>query len=243
MCLYREGYTVKFFFPSISWNTNLTSISQCTFRYQENCPLENCPPENYPHQKISPYESSPCENCPPEYLPRENCPPGKITPNEILSPLINHTNEWKNKITKFFALKKPVQYNILIKITSVLFDTQMISQKILRLDTFLTEWKKSKNRTKARITKWHLLSSCTSQGELIRQSNYKIWQICKTTTVTTVYECGCVLAAHVSIMYTLQICLIRTNLKALPSYRELTEKTLNEKTRWNKPFFQVGLWE
>ena len=27
------------------------------------------------------------------------------------------------------------------------------------------------------------------------------------------------------------------------SYRELTEKTLNEKTRWNKPFFQVGLWE
>ena len=74
MCLYREGYTVKFFFPSISWNTNLTSISQCTFRYQENCPLENCPPENYPHQKISPYESSPCENCPPEYLPRENYP-------------------------------------------------------------------------------------------------------------------------------------------------------------------------
>ena len=27
------------------------------------------------------------------------------------------------------------------------------------------------------------------------------------------------------------------------SYRELTEKTLNERTRWNKPFFQVGLWE
>ena len=50
-------------------------------------------------------------------------------------------------------------------------------------------------------------------------------------SVTIVYECGCVLAAHVSIMYTLQICLIRTNLKALPSYRELTEKTLNEKTR------------
>ena len=190
--------------------------------------------------KISPYESCPCENCPPEYLTRENCPPGKIIPNEILSPLINHTNEWKNKITKFFALKKPVQYN---KITSVLFDTQMISQKILRLDPFLTEWKKSKNRTKARITKWHLLSSCTSQGELIRHSNYKIWQICKTTTVTTAYECGRVLAAHVSIMYTLQICLIPTNLTALPSYRELTEKTLNENTRWNQPFFQIGLWE
>ena len=27
----REGYTVKFFFQSISWNTNLTSISQCIF--------------------------------------------------------------------------------------------------------------------------------------------------------------------------------------------------------------------
>ena len=26
------------------------------------------------------------------------------------------------------------------------------------------------------------------------------------------------------------------------SYRELTEKTLNERTRWNKSFFQVGLW-
>ena len=49
--------------------------------------------------------------------------------------------------------------------------------------------------------------------------------------VTIAYECGCVLVAHVSIMYTLQICLIRTNLKALPSYRELTEKTLNERTR------------
>ena len=83
-----------------------------------------------------------------------------------------------------------------------------------------------------------------------RQSNYKIWQIGKTTkwpvkhafhlvnlkkatsklhallsrSVTIVYECGCVLAAHISITYTLQICLIRTNLKALPSYRELTEK-------------------
>ena len=74
-----------------------------------------------------------------------------------------------------------------------------------------------------------------------RQSNYKIQQICETTkqpvkfayqlvnlnkkanskmhalgrSVAIVYECGCVLAAHVSIMYTLQICLIRTNLKDL----------------------------
>ena len=50
-------------------------------------------------------------------------------------------------------------------------------------------------------------------------------------SVAIVYECGCALAAHVPIMYTLQICLIRTNLKALPSCRELTEKTINERTR------------
>ena len=42
-------------------------------------------------------------------------------------------------MTQFFALKTAVQYNILIKITNVLFDTQMISQKILHLDTFFTE--------------------------------------------------------------------------------------------------------
>ena len=90
----------------------------------------------------------------------------KITANEIPSPLINHTNERKNKITKVFALKKAVQYNTLTKITKVLFDTQMISQKIRGLDTFFTEWKKYKNRPKAKIAKWHLLASCTSQGEL-----------------------------------------------------------------------------
>ena len=49
-------------------------------------------------------------------------------------------------------------------------------------------------------------------------------------SVTIVYECGCVLAAHVSIMYSLQICLIGMNLKVLPNYRGLTEKTLNERT-------------
>ena len=34
------------------------------------------------------------------------------------------------------------------------------------LDTFFTEWKKSKNRTKGKITKWRLLPSRTNQGEL-----------------------------------------------------------------------------
>ena len=108
--------------------------------------------------------------------------------------------------------------------------------------TVFTEWKKSKNWTKAQIAKWHLLASCTSQGELklgsqiIKFGKYvkllnsqlsmhiTLWILKKANSkmhalgrsVTIVYECGCVLAAHVSIMYTLQICLIRTNLKALP---------------------------
>ena len=34
-------------------------------------------------------------------------------------------------------------------------------------------------------------------------------------SVAIVYKCGCVLGTHVSIMYTLQICLIGTNLKTL----------------------------
>ena len=83
--------------------------------------------------------------------------------------------------------------------------------------------------------------SCTSQGELklgsqiIKFGKYvkllnsqlsmhiTLWILKKANSkmhalgrsVTIVYECGCVLAAHVSIMYTLQICLIRTNLKDL----------------------------
>ena len=75
----------------------------------------------------------------PRNLPPRKLPPGKITPNEVPLSLINHTNGRKNKITiNFFVLKKAVQYNILIKITKVLFDTQMISQKILGLNTFFT---------------------------------------------------------------------------------------------------------
>ena len=119
-------------------------------------PLKITPPsrhtKNLPPRKLTPMKSLRLRKLPPSH--------------EIPSPLINHTNERKNKITKFFALKKAVQYNILIKITKVLFDTQMISQKILGLDTFFTEWKKSKNQTKVQLTKWHLLVSCTSQVEL-----------------------------------------------------------------------------
>ena len=79
------------------------------------------------------------QNFSPEKIAPVKITPRKITPNEIPSPLINHANERKNKITNFFAFKKAVQYNILIKITKVFFDTQMIKQKILGLDTFFTE--------------------------------------------------------------------------------------------------------
>ena len=91
--------------------------------------------------KAPPVKITPQKFVPEKIAPWENYTPRKITPNEIPSPLINHTNESKNKITKFFASKKAVQYNIFIKITKVLFDTHMISQKILGLDTFSTEWK------------------------------------------------------------------------------------------------------
>ena len=115
----------------------------------------------------------------------KNLPPRKLTPmkslrlrklppsHEIPSPLINHTNERKNKITKFLAFRKVVQRNILIKITKVFFDTQMISQKILGLDTFFTEWKNSQVAFTCQLYK--------SRRTKTRQSNYKIWQICETT--------------------------------------------------------------
>ena len=48
----------------------------------------------------------------------------------------------KIKLQSFFALKKAVRYNILIKRTKVVFDTQMISQKILRLEYFFYRVKK-----------------------------------------------------------------------------------------------------
>ena len=211
------------------------------------------PPRKLPLWKYPPMKAPPCENYPPEFFPWENCPlwkfpSGKIALNEIPSPLINHKNERKNKITKLFVLKKTVQYNSL-------FDTQMISQKILGLDTFFTEWKKIQKPNES-VTRQVAFTCQLYKSRRTRQSNYKTWQTGETTnsqlsmhstlwilkkanrkmhalgrSVTIVYDCWYVLAAHVSIMYTLQIRLIRTNLKALPSYRELNEKALNERTR------------
>ena len=83
---------------------------------QKISPQKIAPYENIPVWICPPMKASACKNYPPP--PRENCllwkfPTGKITPNEIPSPLTNHTNEKENKITNFFALKKAVQYNIL----------------------------------------------------------------------------------------------------------------------------------
>ena len=136
-------------------------------------PLGKQPPRKLPTRKLLPRNMAPMKIPPNECSLLLKLTPAKITPQKFArnyenrsSPLINHTNRKKYKITKFFALKKAVQHNILIKITKVIFDKQMISQRILGLDTFFTEWKKFKNQTKAKIAKWHLLASCTSQGEL-----------------------------------------------------------------------------
>ena len=147
----------------------LTSVFVLLNGYQENCPSENCSPEICPReyclrppppQKIAPNEKTsplvwivhpmkapPAKITPPPVSSR-NLPPRKLAPMKIL-PWINYTNERKDKFTKFFDLKKAVQHNILIEITKALFDTQMISQKILGLDTFFTEWKKIERKRKS----------------------------------------------------------------------------------------------
>ena len=82
-------------------------------QYQENCSsprksslMEILSYEYFPYEM----EVHPCENFAPEIFPQENCPlrkspPGKITPSEIPSPLINHTNERK-QIYKICCLEK-----------------------------------------------------------------------------------------------------------------------------------------
>ena len=93
-------------------------------------------PQKIAHEKIAPQKYGPYGNPPQWMFPTIKAPPVKIIPQKFArnyenpsSPLINHTNKRKSKITKFFAFKKAVQRNILIKITKVLFDTQMIHRK------------------------------------------------------------------------------------------------------------------
>ena len=132
--LYIDGISYNRFNNVKTWrnkinrfmNKNkLKSKQRCHhLRYMENCPPEtkppedslpeNCPPEKSPsphENNPSPYERSPLWKLPPEICPRENwplekLPPGKIIPNEIPSPLINHTNERKTKLQNFLPWRK-----------------------------------------------------------------------------------------------------------------------------------------
>ena len=70
-------------------------------------PPRKLPPMKLPPMNICPYDSSPLGKLPPRIFPPRKLPPvkiplppGKIILNEIPSPLVNHTNERKNKITK-----------------------------------------------------------------------------------------------------------------------------------------------
>ena len=64
-------------------------------------PTRKFPPENCPLWIFPPMKAPPLWKLSPR-----NMPLIKITPHEFLSPLINHTNERKSKITKFFCLKE-----------------------------------------------------------------------------------------------------------------------------------------
>ena len=137
--------------PWKAWNKYGIENLSYSRAYQENCPLWKCSSMNIP-----PYESSPLWKLPPS-PPSESCPQ-ENSPYENPIPL--------GKLPPMKSPMKAVQHSIFIKTTKVLFDTQKISQKILGLDTFFTEWKNSKSPRKAKIAKLHLLASCTSQGEL-----------------------------------------------------------------------------
>ena len=90
-------------------------------------------------RKIAPYENTAYESSPPlppEFFTRENCPLGN---NPQWNPLPTYNSyKWKKKHNyKSFCLEEScaIQHP---------FDTQIISQKMLGLDTFFTEWKNAK---------------------------------------------------------------------------------------------------
>ena len=132
---------------SIGLENESTNDAECFCWYQETCAPENYPPEKCSPENCTLWKLPSCENypqdiCPEKIAPLWKSPSEKITTRKIPSLLINHTNERKNKITKFFALKNAMQHNILIKITKAFFDTQMISQKNTGLRYFLYRMKK-----------------------------------------------------------------------------------------------------
>ena len=115
---------------------------------QKIAPYENNPPSS--PMNIPSYENPSLWKLPPRNLPPRRFLPGKITLNEI--PPTYKSYKWKKQQNyKIFCLEE---------------SSAIQHPCIMGLDSFFTEWKKSKNRTKAQIVKWHLLASCTSQGEL-----------------------------------------------------------------------------
>ena len=180
-------------------------------------------------RKIAPYESSYLRKLPPW-----NLPSGKITPNKILSPLINHTNERKSKIIKFFSLEEScaIQHPYQNNQGPHWYTDDLTENSGLRY-FFLYRMKKiqksneSENRTGQGELK--LGSQIIKFGKYVKLLNFQLsmhitlWIFKKSNSkmhalgrsVTILYECGCVLAVHLSIMYTLQIYLIGTNPKVL----------------------------
>ena len=122
-------------------------------------------------RKIAPQKIAPYENTPLWIFS-----PMKITPH-IFAPWENYPHwnplptcksyEWKKKQSYLFfcleescGIRHPYQNN-----QGLPWYTYDLTENT-GLDTFFTEWKKSKNWTKAKFAKWHLRDSCTSQGEL-----------------------------------------------------------------------------
>ena len=186
-------------------------ITYCFKRYQENCPPENyprppkkkkLPPENCPLWIFPPMKARPYENYPQKFVP------------EKISPWENYP-QW-NPLPTYKSYKWKKQQNC--KVFCLEESCAIQHPCIMGLDTFFTEWKKSKNQTKAKIAKWHLLASCKSQGELklgsqiIKFGKYvkllnsqlsmhiTLWILKKANSkmhasgrsVAIVYECGCV---------------------------------------------------
>ena len=150
--------------------------SQKITRY-ENIPLRISPLWESPLWKLPPRNLSPKKLPLWKFPPRENYPPWNPLPNY---------KSYKCKKRQNYKIScledNCTQHNILIKITKVVFDTQMISQKIFELRYFLYRMKKiqklneSENRQMAFTCQLY-----KSRRTKTRQSNYKIWQICETT--------------------------------------------------------------
>ena len=121
------------------------------------------------------------KNYSPEFSPQENCPlwkspHGEITPNEIPSPFINHTNERKNKITKCVCLEEScaIQYPYQNNQGPFWYidDTENTELRyFLYIIKKIQKSTESKNRRVAFTCQLY-----KSTRTKTRQSNYKIWQ-------------------------------------------------------------------